>query len=126
MPYTPGLTPCAGSKLARDEGMATSGGGFIRVTFRVHEEEGQYVGRCVELGVSSCAKSSAKALARAQEATILYLNTLEEVGERERVLAEAGITIVSEQSHDPVSICAYPDDELTALRNVKVPSFSYA
>jgi predicted RNase H-like HicB family nuclease len=71
--------------------MAEETSGYITVTFRIHEEDGQYVGRCMELGVSSCAKSLDKALKRAQEATILYLSTLEEVGERERVFSEAGI-----------------------------------
>lgn len=100
--------------------------GYITVTFRIHEEDGQYVGRCVELGVSSCAKSLDKALKRAQEATILYLNTLEEVGERERVIREAGIRINQEPSHEPVSVCASPDDELVALRSVPIRMLSYA
>lgn len=96
--------------------------GYITVTFRIHEEDGQYVGRCVELGVSSCAKSLDKALKRAQEATMLYLNTLEEVGERERVFAEAGIAINREPSHEPRSVYAHPDDELVALRTVPINS----
>lgn len=106
--------------------MATNGIGFITVTFRVHKEDGKYVGRCVELGISSCAKSPEKALVRAQEASILYLNTLEEVGERARVFAEAGITINAEQSHEAVSVCASPDDELIALRSVPIQTYSYA
>lgn len=54
-----------------------------------------YVPRCEELGVSSCARSFEKAFTYAEEAAILYLNTIEELGERERVFAEAGIEIMA-------------------------------
>jgi len=101
--------------------------GYIVLTFRIHEEDGQYVARCEELGISSCAKGIEKAFDRVEEATTLYLSTLDEVGERERVFAEAGIEIkTGEPGSDSVSVRTTPDREFVSLRSARLPEYSFA
>jgi len=67
--------------------------GHVRLHFRVFEEDGQWVGRCQELGISTCADTRAEAEAGVIEATTLYLETLEDEGELGRVLAEHGLKV---------------------------------
>jgi predicted RNase H-like HicB family nuclease len=67
--------------------------GYVLLTFRGHEEDGQYVSACEELGVASCGDTIEAAFDALEEAVALYLDVLEEDGERERVFAERGITI---------------------------------
>jgi predicted RNase H-like HicB family nuclease len=107
--------------------VAETGEGDITLTFKLHSEDGQYVARCVELGISTCAKRIEKALQRIQEATTLYLSTLEEVGERERVLKEAGIEIKpgEPKPHD-VAVCARTDEEIVTARSARLPAFVFA
>jgi predicted RNase H-like HicB family nuclease len=106
--------------------VATRAEGYITLTFKLHVEDGQYVARCVELGVSSCAKGIEKAIERIEEATSLYLNTLEDVGERERVLKEAGIEIKPgvPTPHD-VPVCARTDKEIVTARTARLPGFVF-
>lgn len=47
--------------------------------------------RCVTNCVASCGDSIGEALGNVIEATLLYLNTVEELGERRRVFDERGI-----------------------------------
>lgn len=67
--------------------------GWIELTFRVYEEDGQYTGECVELGVASCGDTIDEAFRAICEAAELYINTLQDVGERGRVFAERGVVI---------------------------------
>jgi len=67
---------------------------YAMVTLAVHAEGEQYVADCVELGTSSYGASVQEALDNVREATLLFLNTLDELGECERVLQEQGVAIV--------------------------------
>ena len=76
--------------------------GHVRLHFRTFAEDGQWVGRCLELGVSTCADTRAEAEAGIIEATTLYLETLADEGELERVLSENGLAVApSTQSAAP-------------------------
>lgn len=68
----------------------------VNLTITVHEdkETGEYVVRCVELGISTMVTDVDQALPMIAEATMMYLNTLEEAGERARVFEERGIQTV--------------------------------
>jgi len=105
----------------------TQAEGYIMLTFKFHREDGQYVARCVELGVSTCAESLEKAMQRIEEATTLYLTTLEDVGESERVFEEAGITILpgKPEPHD-VPLSARTDEEIVTARSARLPEFAFA
>lgn len=96
--------------------------GYITVTFLAHhdEETNQFVSRCVELGIASSGKDLDQAFDRIAEATCLYVNTLEEVGERERVFAEQGISITpGEPPDNPLNVRVRPE-EYAAARNLPV------
>ena len=62
--------------------------GYIILTFKVHAEDGQYVSECPELGVASCGDTIDKAFKAVQDATAVYLETLTDEGETERVMTE--------------------------------------
>lgn len=65
----------------------------ITVTARLHREGHHYVAGCVELGVSTFGSTQDEALARLEEATLLYLATLGDLGEPERMLASRGVPV---------------------------------
>ena len=67
--------------------------GYVILTMRVREEDGRYVSECTELGIASFGDTIDQAFEAIRDATALYLNTLEDEGERDRVFAEAGIDI---------------------------------
>lgn len=97
--------------------------GYITVIFTVHhdDETNQYVSRCVELGISSSGKDLDQAFDRIAEATHLYLNTLEEVGERERVFSERGIRItLGEPPEDTLNV-QVRTDEYASARHLPLP-----
>ena len=70
--------------------MTIQAAGFIDLTLRAHRERDQFVSECVELGLSSCGDTLDEAFRSIIEATELYLETLEDLGETERVLHERG------------------------------------
>jgi len=61
--------------------------------FRTYPEDHLWVGECVELDVASGGHTEHEAQRRVGEATELYLATLAENGDLERVLAEHGVPI---------------------------------
>ena len=67
----------------------------IVLTVRIEQdpETSAYVGLCEELAVSSFGSSVDEALDNVAEATLLYLNTVESHGERQRVFTEQGIDV---------------------------------
>jgi predicted RNase H-like HicB family nuclease len=70
-----------------------SGKGYITLTLEAYKEGRAFVSRCIELDVASCGDTSEEALSAAREATTDYLNAIEQLGERKRIFAEAGIVI---------------------------------
>jgi predicted RNase H-like HicB family nuclease len=91
------------------------GSGFITVTFTVRydDETRRYVGYCPELGTSSSGETVQDAFEAIEEATSLYMDTLEEVGERPRVFKERGISIASEPAQE-VSVRVRRDEYATS------------
>jgi predicted RNase H-like HicB family nuclease len=69
--------------------------GYIVVTYRAYPEGKQWVSECPELAVISCGDTLQEALDNIADATGLYLNTIEQQGERERVFRERGIPVWS-------------------------------
>jgi len=72
---------------------------YIVLTFKVWPEEDQFVSLCEELGTASCGDTVDEAIANIREAVILYLNTLEDLGERQRVFRERNIAVRSTPKH---------------------------
>jgi predicted RNase H-like HicB family nuclease len=75
--------------------------GYINVTFKAHKEGDQFVSECIELGVASCGDTLEEAFENIKDAVLLYLNTLEKEGERERVFSERGIQIIPGEPPSP-------------------------
>ncbi|MCK4795014.1 MAG: hypothetical protein KAV87_65400 [Desulfobacteraceae bacterium] len=66
---------------------------YIVVTFLFYKEGNRWVGQCKELGTSTFGRSIQEAFERLNEAVGLHLNTLEQVGERERFFRDHNITL---------------------------------
>ncbi len=65
----------------------------ITLTLEVEREDDQYVSLCPELDVSSYSESVEEALTRLRDAVALYLDTLKQDGDLERVVRERGIRV---------------------------------
>lgn len=65
--------------------------GYIVLTFEFKKEGNKWTGYCDELGTATFGPSLLEARKRLEEAVSLHLNTLEDVGERERFLKENNI-----------------------------------
>lgn len=69
--------------------------GYIAVEIVVTKEGNQYSSWCPELDIASCGNSPEEALKNLGDALELYLNTLEQEGERKQIFKERGLRIVS-------------------------------
>jgi predicted RNase H-like HicB family nuclease len=66
---------------------------LITLTLEVTREDDQYVSLCPELEVASYGDSVEDALRHLEDAVLLYLDTIEAEGDRERIFRERGIEI---------------------------------
>jgi len=69
-------------------------GGHIVVDVVVTKEGNQYSSWCPKLDIASCGDDPEEAVENLRDALELYLNTLEEEGERERIFKERGVRIL--------------------------------
>ncbi len=65
--------------------------GYVVLTYRFDKEGRRYNAYCEELGTATFGRSLNEAKARLQEAILLHLNTLEDLGEREKFFHENNI-----------------------------------
>ena len=63
----------------------------ITLTFVIEPEGDRFVATCPELDVSSFGDSVEDAAAHLENAVLLYLDVIEEDGERERIFCERGL-----------------------------------
>lgn len=92
--------------------------GYINLTITAHRDErtNEYVVRCQELGISTMAENESQILPMITDAIALYLNTLEEVGERDRLFEEIGLTILDDEPREStVSARVRPGDFVSPL-----------
>lgn len=66
---------------------------YVIITLEVTREGQHYVSRCRELGTASFGSSEEEAIEKVLDATEVYLNTLEELGECDQVLKRKGVAI---------------------------------
>ena len=95
--------------------MGKARAGYIAVDFVITKEGKQYSSWCPELDIASCGDSPEEAVTNLGDAIELYLHTLEEEGERERVFKERSIRIVG--ADEPV----IPSSFVT-LHRQKIPT----
>jgi predicted RNase H-like HicB family nuclease len=65
----------------------------VTLRLEAEREDDLYVALCPELDVSSYGDTVEDAVAHLKDAIILYLNTIEQDGERERIFRERGIKV---------------------------------
>ncbi len=68
---------------------------YAQLTIAVWPEGDQWVSQCLELDIASSGPDPDTATLEAGDAVSSYVNTLEELGERERVFAERSIAVYS-------------------------------
>ena len=97
--------------------------GYIVLTLKAHKEGDQYASECAELGVGSCGSTLDEAFEAIKDATLVYLETLEDEGELERVFAERGITIIPGEPPAPggeIAVRARPE-EYVSPETIRIP-----
>ncbi len=95
--------------------------GYVILTLRFYQEEGQWVGDCEELGVAHCGDSLDEVRAGLEELLMLSLSTMESVGERERFFAEHGITLhPSDQPAPTQEYHVLPDTHLVEPKRIPI------
>jgi len=73
-------------------------GGYIVVDVVVTKEGNQYSSWCPKLDIASCGDNPEEAVENLGDAVELYLNTLEEQGERARILKTRGVQILHDDN----------------------------
>lgn len=95
--------------------MGKAPAGYIALEFVITKEGNQYSSWCPKLDIASCGDSPEEAVKSLGDAVELYLDTLEEEGEREQVFKERDIKIVN--ANEPI----IPTSFITQYRQ-KVPA----
>lgn len=65
--------------------------GYVILTLKYHKEGDRWLARCEELGTATFGRTLEEAQERIREAVTCHLDTLEDVGERERFFREHNI-----------------------------------
>ena len=65
----------------------------VPLTFIIYEEDGQFVAHCRELGTATCGDTMDEAARNIREAVTLHLETLEDLGEKEKYFKQKGIEL---------------------------------
>lgn len=86
--------------------------GYVVLTLKFQKQGRRWTALCEELGTATFGRSLPEADQRLKEAIILHLNTLEDVGERERFFKENKIKIHHSKPKDDVTVCLPVDKEV--------------
>ncbi len=73
---------------------------YIILTFMVQQEGDYLVSECLELGTSSFGSTDDEAFDNLMDATSVYLNTLEDLGESHQVLDAKGVKVFEYEPAD--------------------------
>jgi len=90
--------------------------GYILVQHLVEEaEEGGYVSTCPELGIASQGESVGEALNNLRDATYTFLNTIEQLGDREEFFRRRNIVVHSTRPRTKMRIDLEPSHAVSAF-----------
>ena len=78
---------------------------YIILTFKFRREGKRWTAYCEELGTAIFGRSLPDAEKKLEEAVALHLDTLEDVGERERFLAEQNVVVHRTRPTSDISVC---------------------
>jgi predicted RNase H-like HicB family nuclease len=88
----------------------------IQLTYSIEPEDDRFVATCVELDLSSFGPTVEAAARQLDNAVQLYLEVLEEDGERERLFRERGIQAT------PAAAPSEPPRAFITVRRVALPA----
>ena len=101
--------------------------GYVILTHKFQKEGRRWVAYCEELGTSAFGRSLPEAEKRLKEAVWLHLNTLEDVGERERFFKEHNIKLHTVRPKKNVTVCAPLHHNVFIHPHVqRIPALSYS
>lgn len=99
---------------------------YIKITLKFEEQDdGRWTAKCVELGTATFGKSLQEAVTNINEAISLHLNTLEDVGERERFFKENNIPLLEKKERSakinaPTNPRVFVRPQFYPVRHVRV------
>ena len=98
---------------------------FILLAVTAYREGDYHVAQCKELGTSSFGRTPKQAFSNIDKATLLFLDTLEDLGECEKVLAERKIKVYDWPAESPAAsehqACS-PDTQLFRTLMMPMPA----
>lgn len=86
--------------------------GYVVLTFKFHKEGRRWTAYCEELGTATFGRSIPEADKKLDEAVLLHLNTLEEVGERNRFFREHNIEFHETKPKGDIRVFVSPSKEV--------------
>jgi len=82
--------------------------GYVLLTLEFRNVGRRWTAYCKELGTATFGRSLPEADKRIKEAVLLHLNTLEDVGERERFFREHNIEFHHDRPRKNITVCVSP------------------
>ena len=105
--------------------MVTSG--YVVLNYKFRNIDIRWTGYCEELGTATFGRSLPEAEKKLKEAVILHLNTLEDVGERERFFEENSIQYHEVKPKNSITVCFPIQQDVFVLPQIhKIPNFAAA
>jgi predicted RNase H-like HicB family nuclease len=81
---------------------------YVVLTLEFRKIDRRWTAYCKELGTATFGRSLPEADERIKEAVLLHLNTLEDVGERERFFREHNIKLHRDRPRKNIRVCVSP------------------
>lgn len=108
-------------------GVTVRNKGYIVLTYKYQKEGKRWTAYCEELSTAVFGRSLVEAERRLEEAVWLHLNTLEDVGERERFFAEHNIQVHSAKPKNDITVCMPLNQNIFVHPRVqRIPALSSA
>ena len=79
--------------------------GYVVLTLKFQQKGRRWTAYCEELGTATFGRSLPEADQRLKEAILLHINTLEDVGERDRFFKEHNIQLHHDKPREDITVC---------------------
>ena len=86
--------------------------GYVILTLKFQKQGRRWTAYCEELGTATFGRSLPEADQRLKEAVLLHLQTLEDVGERNRFFQEHNIKVHQDKPREDITICVPANREV--------------
>ena len=99
--------------------------GYVVLMFKFQKVGRRWTAYCEELGTATFGRSLSEAEKRIKEAVLLHLNTLEEVGERNRFFKEHNIEFYRTRPKKDITVCLPLREDLFVQPHIQpIPELS--